>query len=1145
MKCLFGFKTVLIICIFLVNGCHFETDGKKPPIAEKGVLDLRGWDFGNDGAMTLEGDWEIYWSEFVRPSDFLRGPTPERTGYIGIHRTWNGFLVDGRPIDGIGYATFRLKLLLPDASEALAIDMPNVGTAYTLFLNGKPVSSNGTIGKTSETSVPQYLPYIVDLAPGLREVELVLHISNFHHEKGGIRRSIRVGPESVFRRETAYNRTLNLLVLGCLLVIGFYHLGIFMMRNQEKPSLYFAGFCFLMSLRILITVEFSLTHAITALSWFVQLRIEYLTVYLAVPVFVMYLHSLFPHEFTRGSRLVINGVGLVFTLTALFAPPLFLTSTLKAYQVFLFFCFCYAVYLMTMAAIRKREGIQVLLVGFSIMLASAINDLLNINQIIETGLFLQQGFFVFTVFQALLLVRRVSSSFTRVENLTVELERTNDKLIGLDRLKDEFLANTSHELRTPLAGIIGLSESLHQRIGGSISSQDRQDLELINQSGLRLTGLINDILDFSQLKHGGLTLHIKPLRLKEIAESVLRHCRPLTAQKKLNLVASIPTDLPAVAADDLRLQQILFNLIGNAVKFTPEGKIEVSAQLEGAKITVRIRDTGIGIARENLPSIFNLFEQGEELFDGRGEGTGLGLALTKKLVELHQGEMDVDSELGKGSCFSFTLPVHPDEPEKVPPAMLQRIDALDPEVHFQQLPDAEVERETGGNDSDPMPHILVVDDDAVILKVLGNYLSGQSYRISMATGGFEAVELVESEPSIDLVLLDIMMPDMDGYEVCRRLRQRFSPSELPILLLTARSRPQDMVAGLETGANDYLVKPVNRQELLARVRNQLEIGRSVQRLKENLRLHEEIEKRKRLEKELAFSRRRLMRILDMTEEAIVSVNGEKKVTFLNQNAERVFDCRGMDIVGQAVTDLIPNLPEDLFPIRRDSEPKISLPPTGMHFPLHIKPEEGAEFVSDVSVLPIPWKGETGFVMSLRPGLSRASEIGGTSLSIKGSGDSADDANLRKLEACISGIEKWLSEENATVFREIRQFPMALDKADITVSKADNTHLLRQVLVEVMSLSLRYWIQTTGKTKVDLAEESRIWTASLNKYGTWNTRTLDRYLTTESLPQKPRWRNVLQTAYFTIQNCPETAAELKTEFQEKIRQLENLLGGYGQ
>ncbi len=417
-----------------------------------------------------------------------------------------------------------------------------------------------------------------------------------------------------------------------------------------------------------------------------------------------------------------------------------------------------------------------------------------------------------------IIVSYVRSQKRKLQEKQLELEREKEiatQLKESDRVKDEFLANTSHELRTPLNGIIGIAESLIDGATGQLSKQTNVNLSMISSSGLRLLNLVNDILDFSKLKKQEFDLQRKAVDIRTIAEVVLALSQPLIGNKQVQLSNKIPANLPPIDADENRLQQILYNLVGNAIKFTDIGIIKVSAKVvEDIKLVISVSDTGIGIPEEKLERIFEAFEQADGSTARIYGGTGLGLAVTQQLVYLHDGQMTVKSKVGIGSTFAFSLPISTEKvAEKITNSQLSVIN--------HQLSDC-IEIDKINNNLQSDFSILIVDDEQVNRQVLINYLSLQNYSLHQVASGIGALEYLDQEKP-DIILLDIMMPHMSGYEVTKKIREHWQADELPIILLTAKNQVADLVVGLESGANDYLTKPVSKDELLARIKTHLNI----------------------------------------------------------------------------------------------------------------------------------------------------------------------------------------------------------------------------------------------------------------------------------------------------------------------------------
>ncbi|MFY7804511.1 MAG: SpoIIE family protein phosphatase [Limnoraphis robusta] len=429
------------------------------------------------------------------------------------------------------------------------------------------------------------------------------------------------------------------------------------------------------------------------------------------------------------------------------------------------------------------------------------------------------------------------------------LEQANNNLQRLDQLKDEFLANTSHELRTPLNGIIGIAESLIDGATGELSQQTNFNLTMIVSSGRRLSSLVNDLLDFSKLRHQNLDLQLKAVDLHAITDLVITLSQPLVGKKNLQLINSVSADLPLVQADENRLQQILHNLVGNAIKFTPSGKVEVLAEavdleVDNKFVKVIVSDTGIGISEDKFERIFESFEQAEGTTAREYGGTGLGLAITKQLVELHGGRISVSSRVHEGSIFSFTLPISTGIKSEIISKPSMR---LEPENKVNQplKPEIELTKSINIDNKNSNISVLIVDDEPINLQVLVNILSLHHYAITQASHGEEALALIQAGYKPDIILLDVMMPKMTGYQVTQKIRERFPTTEVPIILLTAKTQVEDIVIGLNVGANDYLTKPFSKDELLARIANQINMCRL---RAENLRLSAEIEVIQKLQK---------------------------------------------------------------------------------------------------------------------------------------------------------------------------------------------------------------------------------------------------------------------------------------------------------
>ncbi|MGB0295553.1 MAG: ATP-binding protein [bacterium] len=447
----------------------------------------------------------------------------------------------------------------------------------------------------------------------------------------------------------------------------------------------------------------------------------------------------------------------------------------------------------------------------------------------------------------------LKESMQFAEELQVALEKEKETQVQLrtakeaaeaaNEAKNQIMANTSHELRTPLHGIINLADLIRIGASGPVSSQAVQDLEMIINSASRLNSLVNDILDFSKLQKRQLEIQHKPVDLFQVTENSLALLKPLHREKPIDLQNELTKDLPLVNGDEDRIQQILFNLLGNALKFTESGEVRLSAVVQDGWVEVAVADTGIGIPQDKQERIFDAFEQGDASTERTHGGTGLGLSVAKQLIELHGGRIWLESVVGQGSVFRFTLPCSSaSEQERKEPVVSKKTNTTKALPVAVAAPVVEEERGSEPNvdllvDDPSEVTILVVDDEPINRQVLRNQLEMVGYRVEVAIDGLQGLKLLEKlNPQV--ILLDVMMPRLSGYQTCYRIRQKYSASELPIILLTAKDQPEDTVRGFQHGANDYLTKPFSREELLIRVRFHLKLSKAtseVYRMMDDLR----------------------------------------------------------------------------------------------------------------------------------------------------------------------------------------------------------------------------------------------------------------------------------------------------------------------
>lgn len=546
-----------------------------------------------------------------------------------------------------------------------------------------------------------------------------------------------------------------------------------------------------------------------------------------------------------------------------------------ALYVLVFWILATFVLILLTAFLSLRQGLRqarFFLLAWTIFLCGVVLTVLSDAAIIPLNIFTkysgQLAATIEVVLLSLALADRINilqeEKNKAVQQLYMNQKIVNESLTRADQLKDEFLAMTSHELKTPLNGIVGIAEALQEGAAGKLSSEVSDHLSLIILSGKRLFNVINDLLDYSKLKNEDLQLELKPVNLKDIVDIVLLTCTPLILDKQIELHNRITRTAPYVHADENRVQQILFNLIGNAIKYTDIGEVIISVEANNTHMKISVLDTGRGIPEQELPYIFDQFHQVQFDENEVVGGTGIGLSITKKLVELHGGEISVQSKVGKGTEFQFTL-------LKSKEKLLTKETAasLTPPMHS-DIPRLMPTIKNVESREQPAT-ILIADDELVNLQVLLHQLTLDGYHVIYGINGEEVLEIVK-EQEIDLIILDIMMPKLSGYEVCSQLRKSYSLVELPILMLTAKDQLHDKVLSFEVGANDYLTKPCDRKELLSRVKTLVELRKLNKQLQKFNNLLEKKVKERTLE--LQASNQRLTTVLKSRRQLLENISHE-------------------------------------------------------------------------------------------------------------------------------------------------------------------------------------------------------------------------------------------------------------------------------
>ncbi|RXZ80811.1 response regulator [Paenibacillaceae bacterium] len=815
-------KTLLIFAVFLIAltsirliWITLQTSPNHPAIVQ-GQLDLREWDIAAKRPITLSGQWEFY------PKELLMGQWDSTKQYTLVPGNWN-FEDPLSNSSKIGYGTYRLRIAVPDdAVSSYGIRVQGISTSSALFVNGKQMGQSGIPAADEKHHVAGIVPYSASFPANEGEIEIVLQVANYHSlTKGGITNSILFGEAGAVQRAVTFSEGSQLAVVIVLVIHAIYAIILFSIGARQKLLIYFT---LLIVSAIFITVldDHRLLLVWSSINYEWNVRLLCISFLLMATFLIQFIKHLMPEYVHIKAFRWYAMFCLIYSLLLALLPFKLLFKLDPLFWILIAVPFiAVPVLLLRTTTARDTNAVFLLLGATALSINFAWGIIKNMDGV-------ELNYYPIDMIAAFIAL--ATFWFRRYFQNSKQTTKLAEQLQEAHKHKDDFLANTSHELRNPLHGMLNIAQSVLEQGKDGLDAKNTKNLELLITVGNRMSLMLNDLLDLSRLKESGTRLQISAVPLQTIVSGVCDMLRFMTEGKPIRLINAIPNSFPNVIADEDRLIQILFNLMHNAVKYTIEGTITIHAAMKGDLAEITIEDTGIGMDENTQQRIFLPYEQGDSGITAMGGGLGIGLSICKQLVELHGGTISVQSEPGQGSVFTFSLHLadYPAQMKETSPlsllpvaasaettSLFTGLDNLSDEITFHDR-----------------PRVMVVDDDNVNLQVIINMLPGDQYEIVTVTNATHALEMLDDR-EWDLVISDVMMPHISGYELSRHIRQRYSMSELPILLLTARSRPEDIATGFRSGANDYVTKPVDPTELRSRVSALTELKRSV---RERLRM---------------------------------------------------------------------------------------------------------------------------------------------------------------------------------------------------------------------------------------------------------------------------------------------------------------------
>lgn len=683
-----NFSKTLLTGVFLL--LTLDGSGQAWEPARHGILDLREYEFGEHAYVRLIGEWEFYWEKFIQPWEFNSADPPEPTLYVKVPGYWKDYHKEGMDFPSTGFASYRLRVLLPGRiPEGIGFDMPVFDDSYRLYLDGSEIASNGKPGRSRGSSEPGYKPSTLIYTPVSDTLEILLHVSNFHHRRGAFWKSIQIGnPFMIIKTKQKY-RLVVFLSLGVLMAFSLFFIFFYLFQRKDMIILSFSIVLAGVFIRMMSTDLYPITY-LTNISWDWIIRMEYLGTYMAFAAGLWYFYRLFPARYMYWFTLVNTGlVILAGLLVFFFRVRIFAYTMLYLQPVVLLMLFYYTLACAWSVTRGKKENL-ILLAVLVLFTAALVNDIMleNSKAAVSNSYTVQFALQVFVYAQAILIIRRwirasaereklmeevayvnknlealVEERTKQVKKRNQEIQKKNEDIEASNRelkdaldFKNKVFSIIAHDLKSPVASLVQNSALLDFNLSGSEGKKLIDSFRELSNSALNL---IDNLLYWGRSQ--GSQLKYKPglLDIGEIIGDLLTLFREMARQKSIALTWE-PEGSTKVFADRELVEIICRNLLSNALKFTPKGgevRIRSSYREGEDTLLLSFRDNGIGIPADRLENIFGI----EDMFSTAGtdkeRGTGLGLKLCYELVRVNRGDLQLESREGIGTEVRVYLPV--------------------------------------------------------------------------------------------------------------------------------------------------------------------------------------------------------------------------------------------------------------------------------------------------------------------------------------------------------------------------------------------------------------------------------------------------------------------------------------------------------
>lgn len=832
---------ILAAILLFSTACNQE---KKSNLIRDGNLDLSQLGCLDHTAIRLDGRWNFYWQKLYTLQDIRKMKSEIDSPRLKDNSNTRMMPVPGlwkqKGLRGDGFGTYHLHVSLPAIPRRpLAIKFRQINTAYRLFINDKEILTLGKVGKNEQSMAADAGGQLALFQPANKDFDLILQVSDFKRHNGGILDFPLLLDSARLNDYQNRQRMIELFLVGAFTIISLYHFGLFSLHRRERSLLYLALLSFAMTIYTLTTGDRIIKIILPNLDFEILFKMTFLSYYMATQLSASFVRSIFREDFPAIVEKVILLTITIASLIVLLLPSKYSIFTAQIIRIVTLVFGAFVTYVIIQATVKKRPGAKIYLAGFIIFFLFTINDILHINHIIITEEIAPIGFLAFVLAHAYLLAVLQSQNIRTVEDLSInldqkvmqrtqELESAMAQLRKLSAEKTDFFANISHELRTPLTMLMSPLESIRKGNLGPAIPYDHKIFNIMERNAKSLLQQINNLLSYARFDQDRDTIELKTLSISLLLKRICAEFESTVQLHKIKFTYENIEPAVFIQGNPELLEQTIVNIFFKLFQvLEQDDRIDVHMFAENEKVRILISGE-----RTNP----NLSDSNNNL---AADGSEIIISIAGEILAIHEGKLNQNKTEQDPRQFNYgiILPLHSQT------SILYTETSIGGKEDLKSIPapssinkdkqredlsqDSNVvvgEKSKTENNSFTKSHtILIVEDNFDLQDLLLSILEPE-YNVLQALNGKEALDKLDIYDSrIDLIISDIMMPQMDGYTLLEKLRNIEKFKNLPILFLTARADERMKIESLENGAQDYIIKPFNTRELLARIRVHLKL----------------------------------------------------------------------------------------------------------------------------------------------------------------------------------------------------------------------------------------------------------------------------------------------------------------------------------